>query len=227
VPAEPRPGATLLERYGLEPAEIERQSLARLEAQAGPALPADPSARRVARRVLYAAGDPALAPMVVVHPLAVPAGLAALRAGARVVVDVSMVAAGLRRAALRRLGCDVVVAIEQPDLERAAADTGTTRAAAAMRLLAPCLRGAVVAVGNAPTALLALLDLVDAGGPTPGNPALIVGMPVGLVAAAESKAELTKRAIPYVTVLGTRGGSPLAAAALNALIELATDSGGG
>jgi precorrin-8X/cobalt-precorrin-8 methylmutase len=89
-----------------------------------------------------------------------------------------------------------------------------------IRLLKDHLGGALVAIGNAPTALLELLDLIDAGC---AAPAAIVGMPVGLVAAAESKDELVRRATPYATVLGTRGGSPLAAAALNALLQLAVE----
>jgi precorrin-8X/cobalt-precorrin-8 methylmutase len=218
MPAEAHAPTTLLARYGRPPGEVERLSLARLEAQVGSALPKDPGAHHLVRRVLYAGGDPGLAPMVLVHPLAVPAGAAALSEGAPVVVDVSMVAAGLHRNALRRFGCSLVVAIEEPDARRVAIEACITRSAAAFRLLASRLGGAVVAIGNAPTALLELLDLVDAGAP---KPAVILGMPVGLVAAAESKAELARRAIPYVTVLGTRGGSPLAAAAVNALLELA------
>lgn len=220
--AETHAGASLLARYGLPPGEIERLSLARLEAQAGAALPDEPRARHLARRVLYAAGDPALAPMLRVHPSAASAGVAALRAGAAVVVDVSMVAAGLPREALRRLGCPLVVAIDEPAAAPLAREAGITRSAAAFRLLAPRLGGAVVAIGNAPTALLELLDRLDAGSPPP---AVIVGVPVGLVAAAESKDELTHRGVPYATVLGSRGGSPLAAAALNALVELASRAG--
>ncbi len=214
------PGTTLLARYGLPPAEIEHLSLARVEQAAGPTLPRDPERRHVARRLLYAAGDPALARSIRLHPALVQASIAALRAGAPVLVDVSMVAAGLRRDALRQWGCTVIVAVEEPDAARAARTAGITRTAMGVRLLAPRLAGAVVAIGNAPTALLELLDLIDAGCPAP---AAIIGMPVGLVAAAESKDELVRRATPYATVMGTRGGSALAAAVVNALLELATD----
>ena len=93
---------------------------------------------------------------------------------------------------------------------------------AAIRELAPRIDGAVVAVGNAPTALLALLDLVDAG---MVSPALVVGMPVGFVACPESKEELVKREIPYITIMGRRGGSSAAAATINALLELAGATG--
>ena len=214
------PGDSLLARYGLPPAEIERLSLARIERLAGQHLPADPGLRHVARRVLYAAGDPDLAPSLQLHPDLVTAGVAALRAGRPIVVDVSMVAAGLRGDALRRFGCPVFVAVSEPNVAVAAREAGITRSAMGMRLLKEQMAGSLVAIGNAPTALLELLDLIDAGC---APPAAIVGMPVGLVAAAESKDELARRTTPYATVLGTRGGSPLAAAAANALLQLAVE----
>jgi precorrin-8X/cobalt-precorrin-8 methylmutase len=211
---------TLLTRYGLPPATIEQLSLERIERLAGPHLPADAGLRQVARRVLYASGDPELVHSVRLHPEFVTAGVAALRAGAPVIVDVSMVAAGLRGETLQRCGCPVLVAVGQPNMADEVRTAGITRSAMGIRLLKKNLAGALVAIGNAPTALLELLDLIDAGH---AAPAVIVGMPVGLVAAAESKAELVDsgRTTPYATVLGTRGGSPLAAAAVNALLELA------
>jgi len=214
------PGNSLLARYGLPPAEIERLSLERIEHVAGPHLPADPGLRYVARRVLYAAGDPDLAQSVRLHPDLVEAGVTALRAGRPVIVDVAMVAAGLRGDALRRHGCPVFIAVSEPNVADAARAAGITRSAMGIRLLKDHLEGAVVVIGNAPTALLELLDLIDAGC---AAPAAIVGMPVGLVAAAESKDQLVRRTTPYATVLGTRGGSPLAAAALNALLQLAVE----
>lgn len=217
------PDGGLLRRYGMAPAEIERLSLARLEALAGDELPSEPDAHRVALRVLYAAGDPSLAAQLRIKPGATQAGVTALRQGAPLIVDVGMLAAGLRQPALAQLGCPLVVAIAEAEAAGLAAGLGITRSAAGMRLLAPRVAGAVVAIGNAPTALLELLDQLDAGLPPP---ALIVGMPVGMVAAAESKAELIRRSVPCMTVLGTRGGSPLAAAAVNALLELALDTYG-
>lgn len=209
---------SLLARYGLPPAEIERRSRALVEAAAGPRLPSEPGARAVASSMLYALGEPELVEAIRIHPAAVAAGLAALRAGRPVVVDVRMVRAGLDSAAFERLGCEVRCALEVPGVDAAAAAGGVTRLAAAFELLAPELDGAVVAVGNAPTALLALLDAVDEGR---ARPALIIGTPVGLVAAAESKEELARRGVPFVTLLGRRGGSAAAAAALNALARLA------
>jgi precorrin-8X/cobalt-precorrin-8 methylmutase len=220
VTAAPRAGQTLLERYGLPPSDIVGRSLLLLEARIGDRLPAEHHARRVALMMLYAVGDPDLVEALRVPAAAVSAGVAALRGGCRVVVDVRMVAAAVDRPLLERLGCELTCAIDQPGAAELARQRGITRSAAAFELLAERLRGAVVAIGNAPTALLALLDAVDAGRATP---ALVVGTPVGLVAAAESKDELLRRAVPAISVRGTRGGSPLAAAALNALLRLAAE----
>jgi precorrin-8X/cobalt-precorrin-8 methylmutase len=232
-------GQTLLARYGLPPSEVEARSLALVEQLAGPALPTETNARRVAVMMLYAAGDPGLAHQIRIQPRAVSEGVAALRGGSGIVTDVRMVAAAVERERLAGLGSEVVCALDQPDAERVAREAGLTRAAAAIELLtspsvgqaasvgqargpAPMRRGlddGVVVIGTAPTALLTLLDAVDQGR---ARPALIIGTPVGLVAASEAKDELIKRPIPYVTVLGTRGGSAMAAAALNALLRLAT-----
>jgi precorrin-8X/cobalt-precorrin-8 methylmutase len=217
VSAHPRD--TLLARYGLPAAEIEARSLALVERLAGDALPSEPAARKVAVMMLYATGDPDLGDRIRIHPRAVEVGLAAMRSACRIVTDVRMVAAAVEGGA-GRLGCEVVCAIDQPGAEAIARERGITRASAGLQLLVDRLGGAVVVIGNAPTALLALLDAVDEGR---ARPALIVGTPVGLVAAAESKEELVRREVPYVTVLGNRGGSAIAAAALNALLRQATE----
>jgi precorrin-8X/cobalt-precorrin-8 methylmutase len=208
---------TLLARYGLPPSEVEALSLRLVAEQAGAALPSDPAARRVAVAMLYATGDPALADRIVIHPVAVEAGVAALKAGCKIVTDVRMVAAAVE-ADSARLGAQVICAIDERGAEELARDRGLSRSAAGIDLLAERMVGAVVAVGSAPTALLALLDAVDVGR---ARPALIIGTPVGLVAASQAKDELARRPTPYITVLGTRGGSAMAAAALNVLLELA------
>ncbi len=208
-------------RYGLAPEVIEVRSFEIVEGLL-PTVAWSEEERRVAVRVIHAAGDPSLAADLRFSPGAVCAGVAALRAGRPIFTDVGMVAAGISRALAGRLGSTVRCLLEAPGVADLAAAEGTTRAAAAVRLAASDLGGAVVAVGNAPTALLALLDLIDAGAPAP---ALIVGMPVGFVSAAESKAELAARRAPHITLLGTRGGSPLAAAAVNALLRLAAEGG--
>lgn len=188
----------------------------RIAAQLDGALPLDEPARGLISRLVYAAGDPALADLVVVQGDAIQAAIDALRQRAPVVVDVRMVAAGISKTALDRLGCRLVVALDAADAVSAPA--GVTRTAAGILALGQKLHGAVVAIGNAPTALLALLDLVAAG---VARPAAIIGVPVGFVVAAESKAALLETDLPCVVVQGTRGGSPLAAAAVNHLLRLA------
>jgi precorrin-8X/cobalt-precorrin-8 methylmutase len=212
---------SLLARYGRPPAAIEAQSLAHVETCLAARLPAEPGARAVAVRMIYAAGDLSLLDTLRIHPRAVDRAVEALAARRAVVLDVAMVAAGVASGPLARLGCPLHVAVAVPAAAASAREDGTTRAAAGMAALAPLWAGGVVAVGNAPTALLALLDLVDAGAPPP---AVVIGTPVGFVAAGESKDELLRRRVPYVSVLGTRGGSALAAAALNALGRLALDA---
>ncbi len=210
---------SLVERYALAPAEIERRSLGTVQEAIAQRF-ANAQERAVAARVVYAAGDLALADSLRFREHPVPAALTALRSGCNVVVDVRMVAAALDRKRLAWLGCDLLCAIEAPGAADVARASGVTRSLAGIRQLIARLDGAVVAIGNAPTALLGLLDLVDAGAV---RPACVIGMPVGFVAAAESKAELLRRDLPAVAISGTRGGSPLAAAALNALLRLALD----
>lgn len=214
---------TLVERYVLPPQEIETLSLRRVEALV-PCLGELPVAEReIVTRIVYGAGDPGLAPLVRFHRLAVEEGLSALRGGSPVVADVRMVEVALDRARLGSLGCELMCAIDAPEVVHEARELGIPRAVVAIRSLAQRLTGSVVVVGNAPTALLSLLDLVDAGVVLPS---LIIGMPVGFVAASESKEELAARDVPFITIEGTRGGSAVAAAAANALLRLATTGQG-
>jgi len=217
--APQRDSRSLVERYVLPPAEIERRSLALVDAALAGRFTGDE--RRVAGRIVYAAGDLDLERLIQFSPGAVAAGVAALGSGCPVVTDVRMVLAGLDRARLDALRCPVLCAIDAPRVALRATASGLPRAVEAVRALKCSLDGAIAVIGNAPTALLALLDLIDAG---EVRPALIIGMPVGFVAAAESKQALVERDVPCITVAGTRGGSPLAAAALNALARLALPS---
>jgi len=221
------PPASLTKRYALPAEEIERRSLAIVEAAIPSCSGWTSEAREVVKRMVYAAGDLAIAGLARVHPEAVESGLQAIRAGAPIVCDVRMVAAGLRP-----YDGSVHVAIDPhpsplpegegtvplPSRGERLGEGTPTRAAQGIRQLAPQLDGGIAVIGNAPTALLALLDFMDEGR---CQPALIVATPVGFVAAAEAKQELMARQTPYVTVEGTRGGSPLAAAAMNALLILA------
>jgi len=147
-------------------------------------------------------------------PGAALAAALALQAGAPVLCDAKMVANGVTRARLPR-GNDVICTLDDPSVPALAARLGTTRSAAAMELWRPRLAGAVVAIGNAPTALYRLFEMLDAGVPPP---ACVIGMPVGFIGAAESKeALMADGRVPFIVVRGRKGGSAMAAAAVNAL----------
>jgi precorrin-8X/cobalt-precorrin-8 methylmutase len=171
--------------------------------------------RALVTRVVHACGMVEVADRLAFSPEAGEAGAAALAAGAPVLCDCAMVAAGVTRARLPA-GNDVVVTLNEPGVPEFARRLGTTRSAAAVELWEGRVGGAVVAIGNAPTALFHLLERLDAGWP---RPAVILAFPVGFVGAAESKAELAAdpRGVPFVTLRGRRGGSAMAAAAVNAL----------
>lgn len=211
---------TLVEQYALLPEEIDRESLKMVQADLPGGLRLEPREHYVLCRIVRAEGDPDIAGLVRFSPGAVARGIAALQAGAEVITDVRMVEMGISKALLRQRGVATRCLIDAPSVADRARLEGTTRSVAAVRELAPHLDGAVVAVGNAPTALLALLDLVDAGA---ASPALIIGMPVGFVACPESKEELLRRNLPSIAIVGRRGGSSAAAATVNALLDLTGD----
>ena len=169
----------------------------------------------IAVRMIHACGFVGLAPSIVFGGDFVGAGRAALERGAPILCDSEMVAHGITRARLPA-GNEVVCTLRDPRTPRLAADSGRTRSAAALELWGERLAGAVIAIGNAPTALFRLLEMLDAGAP---KPAAIIGIPVGFVGAAESKDALAAdpRGVPFVTVRGRMGGSAIAAAAVNAL----------
>lgn len=214
---------SLVKKYALLPEEIERESLRRVEDSLPDCFSWSAVERYVVCRIVRAEGDPAIAGAVRFSPGAVEQGIAALRSRAEVVTDVRMVEVGISKVSLSSLAICTRCAIDTPQAASRALKENTTRSVAAMRELAPYMSGAVVAVGNAPTALLALLDLVGDGHV---KPALVIGMPVGFVACTESKEELGRSSLPYISVGGRRGGSSAAAATVNALLSLAakTDS---
>ncbi|MGW3624733.1 precorrin-8X methylmutase [Streptomyces sp. NPDC000880] len=200
--------------YEKDGAAIYRQSFATIRAEADLAgLPADVS--RVAVRMIHACGMVDLVRDLSFTPDVVARARAALRAGAPVLCDVSMVASGVTR---KRLPADndVVCTLSDPSVPGLAAELGTTRSAAALELWRDRMEGAVVAVGNAPTALFRLLEMIEEGAP---RPAAVIGVPVGFVGAAESKDALAEHpsGLDHLVVRGRRGGSAMAAAAVNAL----------
>ncbi|WP_406299216.1 precorrin-8X methylmutase [Embleya sp. NBC_00888] len=195
-------------------AEIYRRSFATIRAEADLSrFPEDVS--RVVVRMIHACGMTDLPQDVGFHPDVARAGAEALRAGAPILCDANMVASGVTRKRLPKDN-DVRCLLADPRTPVLAAEQRTTRSAAAVDLWIDDLAGAVVAVGNAPTALFRLLELIDQGAP---HPAAIIGIPVGFIGAAESKQALADHpaGIPYLVVHGRRGGSAMTAAALNAL----------
>lgn len=182
-------------------------------------VPAD--AEKLAVRMIHGSGQVDLVADLVVHPRLVGAARAALESGAPILCDATMVATGVTRSRLPRDN-DVVCLLNDERVPGLAQQWGTTRTAAAVSLWEPRLEGALVAIGNAPTALFHLLEVVLDGGP---RPAAIVGCPVGFIGAAESKQALVDLEaehgidIPYVTVRGRRGGSAMTSSALNALAQ--------
>ncbi|MEV6658000.1 precorrin-8X methylmutase [Nocardia fluminea] len=199
--------------YLTDGAEIYRRSFATIRAEADLAgFP--PDVERVAVRMIHGCGQVDLAPDIVYSPGVVAAARAALHAGKPIICDANMVASGVTR---KRLPADnaVLCNLTDPRVPELAARLGNTRSVAALELLRDRLDGAVVAIGNAPTALFHLLDMLDAGAP---RPAAVIGIPVGFIGAAESKQALIDfGGIEYLTVRGRRGGSAITASALNAI----------
>jgi precorrin-8X/cobalt-precorrin-8 methylmutase len=196
--------------------EIYRQSFATIRAEANLQV-LTPDLAQVAVRLIHACGMTDIVQDLVASPAAVQAGRRALAAGAPIFCDAQMVADGVTRKRLPAQN-EVICTIRDPQVDQIAMQIGNTRSAAALDLWLPMLAGSVVAIGNAPTALFRLLELLDQGAP---KPALILGFPVGFVGAVESKAELAAhpRGVPFMTLHGRRGGSAMAAAAVNALAK--------
>lgn len=206
--------------YVTDGAEIYRRSFATIRAEADLArFPDDVS--RVVVRMIHACGQVDLADDVAFSPGVVAAARAALAAGAPILTDAHMVASGVTRLRLPA-GNEVVCTLRDERTPGLAAELGTTRSAAALELWRDRLEGAVVAIGNAPTALFHLLEMMAAGAP---RPAAVVCCPVGFIGAAESKQALAADAaalgLEFLTVHGRRGGSAITAAALNALASTA------
>jgi precorrin-8X/cobalt-precorrin-8 methylmutase len=201
-------------KYERDGAAIYRESFATIRAEAdldglGPVL------ERVVVRMIHACGMVDVTDDVQSSPGFGEVAEAALRAGAAILCDTAMVAAGVTRARLAA-GNDVVCTLGEPDVPAIAARLGTTRSAAALEHWRDSLDGAVAVIGNAPTALFRLLEIVEEGAP---RPAAVIGVPVGFVGAAESKRALAEHpaGLEYLVVHGRRGGSAIAAAAVNAL----------
>jgi precorrin-8X/cobalt-precorrin-8 methylmutase len=198
------------------PLEIEAESFRIIESEIG-TTSFDPEQFAVVRRCIHATGDFSFADNMRFSPGAVDAGLAAIRAGKNILVDVNMAAAGISKGLLEKFGGRVICRIADPETVARAKAENMTRSEAAIEQALEDNIG-IVAVGNAPTALLKIMELADQGIFTPD---LIIGVPVGFVNAAESKEILASKPYPFITALGRKGGTPVAVAAVNALLRLA------
>jgi precorrin-8X/cobalt-precorrin-8 methylmutase len=206
----------------MKPQEIEDKSFAIIDAEAGPHA-YDTAQWQIVRRVIHTSADFEWQQMMRFHPRAIEAGIAAIRAGKPIITDTNMARVGIRARDLARFGGETRCYMADPKVAHRAASEGITRAKAAVDLAAEEMAGqgasnGIFVVGNAPTALLRLIELAAA---SKAAPALVVGLPVGFVNAAESKAALMQTDLPFIANIGRKGGSNVAAAVVNALIIMA------
>ncbi len=209
----------------VDPAAIEERSLAIIEEEIGPH-PFSTAELAVVKRAIHATADFDFAKNILFSPGAVEAGIEAIRKGAAVMADVQMVEVGISKDRIARFGGKVLCFMGDPDVAVAAKESGVTRAIISMRKVARLAQegsiaggGMIFAIGNAPTALLELIRLCREEGL---KPALVIGVPVGFVSAAESKEALERSPLDFITCRGRKGGSPVAVAMVNALSLLAT-----
>lgn len=205
----------------VQPQEIEDKSFQIITEELGEH-PFSKEQYPIVQRVIHASADFELGRSLVFHPEAVQAGIEAIQNGEKLIADVQMVQVGIGKDRIRKYGGDVLVYISDPDVMEEAKRLNTTRAIISMRKATREAEGGIYAIGNAPTALLELIRLVKEG---LAKPSLIIGMPVGFVSAAESKDELRKLDIPFITNIGRKGGSTIVVAAVNALSILAAKRG--
>ncbi len=204
-----------------QPMEIENRSM-EIIAPHLEGLRLSESETKVYSRIIHAAGDVEYAPIIRIHPQAIEAAQRAIQAGCNIYTDVEMVRTGINKKKLKSFGGEVKCLIADEKVAAIAKQKGITRSMAAMQTFGVELNDAVVAIGNAPTALFEVLRMVEE---EDIRPAAIVGIPVGFVGAADSKRLLAdNNRVPFITVEGTKGGSPIAAAAVNAMLYLLDNS---
>lgn len=201
----------------VQPEQIEGHSFAMIDEEIGEH-PFTAEQYPIVQRVIHASADFELGKSLVFHPDAIQAGIRAIRSGKKVVADVQMVQVGANKTRIEKYGGEIKVYISDPDVMKEAKRLDTTRAIISMRKAIKEADGGIYAIGNAPTALLELIRLIKEGEAKPG---LVIGLPVGFVSAAESKEELAKLDIPFITNIGRKGGSTVTVAALNAISILA------
>ena len=200
----------------IAPQDIEAESFRIIESELG-ATSFSPEEFAVVRRAIHATGDFSFAENLRFHPEAIKAALMAIREGKNILVDVNMAANGISTSLLTPFGGRVICRIKETETSALAKKNRTTRSDAAMARATKDNIG-IVAIGNAPTALLKVMEMIDQGLFAPD---LVIGVPVGFVNAMESKALLVEKPYPFITSLGRKGGTPVAVAAVNALLRLA------
>lgn len=200
------------------PKEIEKKSMSIIE-ECLPELRNYPyGEREVVKRVIHATGDPECISLIKISQSAIESGLQAIRSGCSILTDVNMLKSGLITERMSRYGVKAHCLINDPEVLDRSRDTGRTRAMLAIQKGADMAENGIVAVGNAPTALFMLCQMIR---DSKVRPALVVGTPVGFVGAADSKEMLMKMGVPYMTMIGTKGGSTVAASMVNALLIMA------
>lgn len=208
-------------RAPIEPSDIEKQSFAIIESEVPEPRPFEGEAWLVVRRMIHTSADFELISLTRFHPDAIMRGIEALQGGCLIVTDTDMARVGINSPRMDELNCSVVCYMNRPEVKEKALKENTTRASAAVDYALPRLNGSIYVVGNAPTALLRLLEWIEEG---KSRPALVVGMPVGFVNATESKEWLiNQKKVPFITISGRKGGSALAASVINQLAELALE----
>ncbi len=201
----------------MKPNDIESLSFKIIDKEAG-THDFTPEQWQIVRRMIHTTADFEYMKTVRFHPGSVKAGIDAIRSGKSIITDTNMARVGIRKGELQRFRVSVECLIDKPEVAQAAKDQGTTRAKAAVDAALDLMDGGIYVVGNAPTALLQIIEWVQGN---KAQPALIVGLPVGFVNAAESKEELVKIDIPYISNIGRKGGSNVAASVINALAIMA------
>jgi precorrin-8X/cobalt-precorrin-8 methylmutase len=201
----------------MKPEDIEKLSFQIIDQEAGEHN-FSPQEWNIVRRMIHTSADFEYMKTVRFHPEAVQRGISALRSGKHLITDTEMARVGIRRKDAERFGSRIMCFIQSELAAEYARETGTTRASAAVDEALPFMKGVIYVVGNAPTALFRLLELIKE---KKAEPSLIIGLPVGFVNAAESKAALIESNYPYISNVGRKGGSNLAASVVNALIKMA------
>jgi precorrin-8X/cobalt-precorrin-8 methylmutase len=202
----------------MTPTEIEARSFTIIDIEAGPHCFSSDE-WQIVRRMIHTSADFDYMKTVRFHPDAIIQGIMAIGKGRTIITDTTMAMSGINAADLARFGCRVTCLIQDFQVSRNAQNEGNTRSAAAVDAALSEMEDGIYVVGNAPTALLRLIKLIKAG---QARPALVIGLPVGFVNAAESKDELMAMDYPSISNVGRKGGSTVAASIVNALVKLAT-----